>query len=83
MKVLKGNSSGHQAQLLHEIKIMERCVSAHIVRFLGYSVSDSILLLLMEYMPGGSLFEALGEGNEFQWYNRYGLVPFHAQSCAL
>ena len=70
VKIMKGNSSNQQEQLLHEIKMMERCVSAHIVRFLGFSVLDAGLVLVMEYMPGGSLFHALGEGNEFQWYKR-------------
>ena len=70
VKIMKGNSSSQQAQLLHEIKMMERCVSAHIVRFLGFSVLEAGLVLVMEYMPGGSLFEALGEGDEFQWYKR-------------
>ena len=70
VKLLKCGKSSEQAQLLHETKMMERCVSAHIVLFLGYSKSNGILLLLMEFMPGGTLFKALGEGVEFQWYNR-------------
>ena len=70
VKILKAGLSCQQAQLLHEIKIMERCVSAYIVRFLGYSISDGLLILLMEFMPGGTLFKALEEGEAFRWYNR-------------
>ena len=70
VKMVLGGSTLQNARLLHEISILEQCKSSHITRFLGYSVSNDGLLLLMEFMPGGNLAHSLKASTEFQWYNR-------------
>ena len=78
LKIVKGGTAKEQARLLHEIKVLEQCRSMHIVKFLGYSVADTTLILCMELLSGGSLYDALRQGDEFQWYNRWSLmISFH------
>ena len=71
VKLVTGASEQEKARFLHEIMMLERCRSTHIVQFLGYSVADSRLLLCMELMKGGSLWNALRQNDELQWYNRW------------
>ena len=70
IKMVSGSESKAQARLLHEITVQEKCKSMHTVHFLGYSIAGSRLLLCMELMAGGSLYNSLRQSDEFQWYNR-------------
>lgn len=36
VKVVRGGDEREQARLLHEVKVLEQCNSAHIVQFYGY-----------------------------------------------
>ena len=74
LKTVRGGDPKEQARLLHEIKVLEQCRSVHIVQFLGYSVAGNRLLLAMELLRGGSLYNALRQNDEFQWYNRWGFT---------
>ena len=71
IKIVQGGSSAKQARLMHEIKVLERCKSCHIVQFLGYSISPEGLLLCMEYMNRGTLYHSLQDSDEFRWHNRW------------
>ena len=70
IKMVSGSESKAQARLLHEITVQEKCKSMHTVHFLGYSIAGPRLLLCMELMEGGSLYNSLRQSDEFQWYNR-------------
>ena len=70
LKIVKGGTPAEHARLLHEIKILESCRSSHIVQFFGYSISTEGLLLCMEFLSGGNLYESLGASDEYQWYKR-------------
>ena len=70
IKIVKGGGPEEQARLLHEITILDLCKSRHIVQFLGYSLAASDLLLCMEYMSRGTLYQSLQTCDEFQWHNR-------------
>lgn len=74
IKMVQGGSKKEQARLLHEIMVLERCKTIHVVQFLGYSISGSRILLCMEFLPGGTVWESLRKDDEFQWYKRYILV---------
>ena len=71
IKIIQGGSKVKQAKLLHEIKVLEQCRSDYVVQFRGFSVSPVGLLLCMELLPRGTLFQALTSSDEFQWYKRY------------
>ena len=78
IKVVTGGGRSGQAKLLHEIEILERCRSQHIVQFFGYSMQRNQLLLIMAYMPGGTLYDALHNlahpkrrSRTYQFYNRW------------
>lgn len=70
IKIVKGGDASSHARFLHEIKLLEKPKSAHIVQFFGYSIAPRGVLLCMEYLPGGTLYESLHRNGEFQWYNR-------------
>ena len=70
IKVVKGGTARDQARLLHEITVLERCRTTHIVQFLGYSRTSTSLLLCMEYCQGGTLWASLRRCDEYQWWNR-------------
>ena len=69
VKIIKG--SGEEAEMLQEIMILERAKTKYVVRFLGYSLSPDGIVMAMEYAQGGNLYDALRDGEEFQWYNRW------------
>ena len=71
---VKGGRPSEQARLLHEILILEKCRSSHVVQFLGYAISDDGLLLCMEFLSGGTLYESLKREATYQWYNRWAVV---------
>ena len=77
IKLVFGGGRRGQARLLHEIEILERCRSTHIVQFLGYSMHRSQLLLIMAYLPGGTLYDSLHHpvrrSKTYQFYNRRAL----------
>lgn len=68
IKMIKGRN--RESELLKEIAIMEKARTKYVVRFLGYSVCNEGTLLAMEYMEAGTLYHALRDSDEFQWYNR-------------
>ena len=68
IKLIKGRSG--EKEMLQEIAVLERAKTNYVTRFLGYSVCPDGIMLCMEYMPGGTLFAALQQGQEFQWQNR-------------
>ena len=77
IKVVTGGGRSGQAKLLHEIEILEQCRSQHIVQFLGYSMQRNQLLLIMAYVPGGTLYDGLHNlghpqrrSRTYQYYNR-------------
>lgn len=70
IKTIRDRDRANQAALLNEITIMDRAKSDYIVRFLGFSVCRDGLLLAMEFMKNGTLFEALARSDDFQWYGR-------------
>ena len=72
IKLIKGRS--REKEMLQEIAILERAKTNYVTRFLGYTVCPDGIMLCMEYMAGGTLYEALHISEEFQWRNRQ-VVP--------
>ena len=68
IKMIRGRN--RESELLKEIAILEKARTKYVVRFLGYSLCNEGILLAMEYMEAGTLYQALRQGEEFQWYNR-------------
>ena len=71
VKIIKG--MGEEEAMLQEIMILEQAKTKYVVRFLGYSLTSDGLLMAMEYARGGNLYDALRNGEEFQWYNRWAI----------
>ena len=69
IKIIKGK--GEEKEMLQEIMILERAKTKYVVRFLGYSLSPEGIVMAMEYAQSGNLYEALRNGDEFQWYKRW------------
>ena len=77
VKILRrGSAAAKETKLLQEIQIYEKCQSAHIVGFLGYSLcpTSGFLMRYFEYMPGGKLSDSLRANEQFQWYNRWAQI---------
>ena len=68
IKLIKGRS--REKEMLQEIAILERAKTNYVTRFLGYTVCPDGIMLCMEYMSGGTLYQALHINEEFQWRNR-------------
>ena len=68
IKLIKGRS--REKEMLQEIAILERAKTNYVTRFLGYTVCPDGIMLCMEYMAGGTLYQALHINEEFQWRNR-------------
>lgn len=75
VKIATGNSAAQKEKFLHEILILKGCRDPNIVQFLGASVGDKQIVCVMEFMPGGDLYKAIGQdtGGQFLWRNRYAL----------
>lgn len=71
VKMVKGGTLAEHARLLHEIRYLKACRSKHIVQFVGYSTTSDGLLLCLEFMSRGSLYNSLHNSSEHQWYNRW------------
>jgi serine/threonine protein kinase len=72
VKVAVNKSPQQTARFLQEIAILRACHDPGIVRFLGATVQQSQTLLVMEYMPGGDLYNQIKNDSdgEFLWYQR-------------
>lgn len=79
VKIIGGKQRDNQAMIIKEIIIMERARTDYVVRFLGYSVCQDGILLAMEYMAGGTLWQSLRRDDEYHWYHR-SPSSFHAQA---
>ena len=77
IKLIRGRS--REKEMLQEIAILERAKTNYVTRFLGYSVCPDGIMLCMEYMAGGTLYQALHINEEFQWRNRQ--VDFSTDSA--
>lgn len=71
-KLLDDHRSSNERQFRHEINVLRNLRDDAIVRFLGASVTEGHVLLLMEYMAGGTLHHAIQGDNpgRFLWPNR-------------
>ena len=65
-----GNRDFSQARLLQEIDLLRQCNSRSIVQFVGYSKTQTTILLLMEHMKGDLYHRLRLESNEYLWYQR-------------
>lgn len=75
IKVVHSRSEEQQALFVQEIARLRVLRDPNIVMFLGASLQASRTVLVMEYLPGGNLWDALGkdviehEGDrQLQWY---------------
>ncbi|KAK9836553.1 hypothetical protein WJX74_003018 [Apatococcus lobatus] len=75
IKVVHSTSEEEQARFVQEIARLRVLRDPNIVMFLGASLQASRTVLVMEYLPGGNLWDALGkdviehEGDrQLQWY---------------
>ncbi len=77
IKIVSSKSAEQQARFLREIAILRACHDPHIVRFLGAHVRQHVMLLAMEYMPGGDLYRAIARDHagSFRWYSRWAHCP--------
>lgn len=57
---------------LREIKTLQECNSAHVVRFIGLVVFEGSGAVLTEYMPEGDLWTALCDETVPAWSHKYG-----------
>ncbi|PKU66096.1 Leucine-rich repeat receptor-like protein kinase PXL2 [Dendrobium catenatum] len=81
----RGDDAG---EFVGEVNLLGRLRHRNIVRMLGYLYNDTETMLLYEYMPNGSLWEALhGEavaeaGVLVDWVSRYNVAAGVAQGLA-
>ncbi len=75
IKVVNSTSEVEQARFVQEIARLRVLRDPNIVMFLGASLQAMHTVLVMEYLPNGNLWDALGrdiisnEGNrQLQWY---------------
>ena len=71
IKIIKGRDE--ENEMLQEIMILERAKTKYVVRFLGYSITPDGLVMAMEYAQNGNLYDALRNGDDFQWYKRWAM----------
>lgn len=71
VKVLTNQLQGDNIkEFEHEAKIMTKLQSAYLVRLYGVCL-DTKYCLVMEYMPGGSLYDLLRKNKSLDWTIRY------------
>ena len=77
------------AELSSEAKVMAQLRHPHIVQLIGMSINpQGAYSLVMEYVPHGSLYQLLHNGNSLPWDLRYqiamdissGLACLHEQN---
>ncbi|KAG6513617.1 hypothetical protein ZIOFF_023949 [Zingiber officinale] len=83
-----GGSSSLAAEMAGEVNVLGKLRHRNIVRLLGYMHNDVDTMILYEYMPNGSLWEALhgpqqgGGGVLADWVVRYNVAAGVAQALA-
>ncbi|TVU33674.1 hypothetical protein EJB05_25507, partial [Eragrostis curvula] len=74
------------AEVLKEVSLLGRLRHRNIVRLLGYVHNDTDAMMLYEFMPNGSLWEALHGPEErrtlVDWVSRYDVAAGVAQGLA-
>lgn len=79
VKLAAEKSPVKKERFAHEIAILEGCRDPRIVQYLGARIDRSCrALLLVEYMPGGNLYTAIGDDWEgkYLWKNKRVLLLF-------
>ena len=84
IKVALKQQPKHLQRFVREVAVLKSLTHPNVIRFLGAALQENQVILAMEYMPNGNLWDALAADTTqaFSWYQRYAGHEQNTNSCA-